>query len=283
MKVLLTNDDGVDANGLRALALALAGDSSLEVGVVAPAGDRSATSRSFTLGLLQVADLTDKYRMEGVGWLAVEGTPVDCVRLAAVGILGFIPDLVVSGINHGVNLGDDIAHSGTAAAAFEAATLGAPSIAISKQSAANELDFQSDGNWPLEDFHEPAAFARRLVHKLSDRPLPAGTLLNINWPGTDAPRDVRICRLGRRVYRGRLEQVGTDAGSLEYFVAGELDFERGREDDFSALGRGEVAVTPIRVDSTHEPLLAELEGLRLREDLAHTDMRQGLAHTDMRP
>lgn len=261
IKVLLTNDDGAQAHGLRALASALAEDPSLQIGVVAPACDRSATSRSFTLGPLPVADLSGQHGPEGVRWLAVEGTPVDCVRLAAVGILGFLPDIAVSGINHGVNLGDDIAHSGTAAAAFEAATLGAPGIVVSKQSAAGELDFQSHGNWHLDDFAGAAQFVRRLLHRLAENPLPARTLLNINWPA-GTPRDVRVCRLGRRVYRGHFEEVAGDFGEdTEYFIVGELDFERGREDDFSVLARGEVAITPVRVDCTNEALLGALDHL----------------------
>jgi 5'-nucleotidase len=269
MKILLTNDDGIAAHGLHALAITLAKDSSLDIGVVAPASERTAASRSFTLGLLSVADVTDQYQHEGISWLAVDGTPVDCVRLAAVGILGFVPDLVVSGINHGVNLGDDVAHSGTAAAAFEAATLGAPGIAISKQSAAYELDFRSNNDWELNDFLGAAEFIHTLIDGLKADPLPKRTLLNINWPGSDSPKDVSVCRLGRRTYRGQLQQVGTDAGSLAYFVSGELGYEHGRNDDFSALQRGDVAITPIRVDGTDDSLLTDLPGLRLRDALQH--------------
>src|SRR5262249_49310684 len=133
---------------------------------------------------------------------ATDGTPVDCVRFAALGLVnGFEADLVVSGINHGSNLGDDITYSGTVAAAFEAIVLGLPGIAISQQSRAREPDSRLGRE---SDSSPAAASGARLVEELEDVPMPPGTLLNINVPGRD-PDGVDITRLGKRIYRDTLE------------------------------------------------------------------------------
>src|SRR5690242_1488470 len=135
---------------------------------------------------------------------ATDGTPVDCVRLAWLGLVdGFKADLIVSGINHGPNLGDDITYSGTVAAALEAIVLGLPGIAVSQQSTAMELDFSGGEGF---DFGNAASFAARLVEEIEDVPLPEGTLLNINVPGCD-PKGVEVAALGKRLYRDELSLV----------------------------------------------------------------------------
>src|SRR6059058_4016414 len=179
MRVLLTNDDGIEAARLQTLRRALLALPGVELAVIAPDGNRSAMARSITTRRplwVQEVDFGD-----GTVGYATDGTPVDCVRLANLGLVeGFEADLVVSGINHGSNLGDDITYSGTVAAALEAIVLGLPGIAVSQQSSARELDFRTGREF---DFEASAAFVARVVEELESVPLPQGTLLNINVPG----------------------------------------------------------------------------------------------------
>src|SRR3954453_1479175 len=176
MRVLLTNDDGIEAEGLQALRRALlerGGD--LELAVIAPDGNRSAFARMITTRRpLWVSEVDFG---DGTKGYATDGTPVDCVRLANLGLIdGFRPDVVVSGINHGSNLGDDITYSGTVAAALEGGMLGVPAGAVAQQSAAGEMDFRLGDRF---NFGVAAAFAAPVVDRLDDVPLPAGTLLNV--------------------------------------------------------------------------------------------------------
>ena len=190
MRVLLTNDDGIQADGLQALRRALVALDDIELAVIAPDGNRSAMARSITTRRplwVEEVDFGD-----GTVGYATDGTPVDCVRLAALGLVGGAPELIVSGINHGSNLGDDITYSGTVAAALEGVVLGVPGIAVSQQSMAREMDFRLGVDF---DFEEAATFTARLVEELESVPLPAGTLLNVNCPAGDA-RGARATRLG---------------------------------------------------------------------------------------
>src|SRR5207248_3433752 len=196
MQVLLTNDAGIEAEGLQALRRALREVDGIELAVIAPDGNRSAMARSITTRRplwVEEVDFGD-----GTHGYATDGTPVDCVRLANLGLVeGFTAELVVSGINHGSNLGDDITYSGTVAAALEAIVLGLPGIAVSQQSSALELDFRAGAGF---QFQKAAAFTARLVAELENVPLPQGTLLNINVPGGE-PSGVEVARLGKRIYR----------------------------------------------------------------------------------
>ena len=200
--MLLTNDDGIEAAGLQALRSALLAVDGIELAVIAPDGNRSAMARSITTRRplwVEEVDFDD-----GTVGYATDGTPVDCVRLANLGLVdGFEAELVVSGINHGSNLGDDITYSGTVAAALEAIVLGLPGIAVSQQSSARELDFRVGTGF---DFGVAASFTARLVAELETAPLPAGTLLNVNVPGAP-PAGVEVARLGKRVYRDELSLV----------------------------------------------------------------------------
>src|SRR5246127_536277 len=202
MHVLLTNDDGIEAAGLQTLRKALLELPGIKLAVIAPDGNRSAMARSITTRRplwVQEVDFGD-----GTVGYATDGTPVDCVRLARLGLIeGFKAELVVSGINHGSNLGDDITYSGTVAAALEAIVLGLPGIAVSQQSRALELDFRDVHQF---EFGAAARFTARLVAELEDVPLPSGTLLNINVPGCE-PSGVEVARLGKRVYRDELTLV----------------------------------------------------------------------------
>ena len=247
MRVLLTNDDGIEAAGLQALRRALVAVPSVQLAVIAPDGNRSAMARSITTRRplwVQEVDFEDG----SVGY-ATDGTPVDCVRLANLGLVdGFGTELVVSGINHGSNLGDDITYSGTVAAALEAIVLGLPGIAVSQQSVSRELDFRVGSGF---DFDVAASFTARLVAELEDVPLPTGTLLNINVPGA-APEGVSVARLGKRVYRDELALVDESSGGRRlYRIYGDASFERDeKETDLAAVAEGRIAVTPIHFDLT---------------------------------
>ena len=175
---------------------------------------------------------------------------------------GFTAELVVSGVNHGSNLGDDITYSGTVAAAFEAIVLGLPGIAVSQQSRALELDFRGGAGF---DFSVAAAFTSRLVAELENVPLPQGTLLNINVPGAD-PDGVEVARLGKRIYRDELALVDEETeGRRLYRIYGDASFERDETGtDLAAVAHGRIAVTPIHFDLTDKEGLTALQ----RYDLA---------------
>ncbi len=263
MRILVTNDDGIDALGLRALCAALIDLDDIAVDVVAPDRDRTAAARSFAAG----RPLTlERRELESVdGCLVTDGTPVDCVRLGVLGALGPRPDLVISGINHGVNLGDDIGYSGTVAAAWEAAIHGLPAIAVSQQSRWRELDFNSAREWSEAEFAGAARLAVALVERVRRTPLPAGTLLNVNHPHAVAAR-VEACALGHRIYRGSLELLPAAAGEAQRgVIAGELDYERAEGIDFAALAGGAATVTLLRLRAAEPDAMPELRELRLEE------------------
>src|SRR3989440_9582054 len=167
MKVLLTNDDGIQATGLNAMRGALLGVPDVELAVIAPDSNRSATARSITT---REPLWVDEIEFDdGTSGFATDGTPVDCVRFAALGLVEFQPELIVSGINHGSNLGDDITYSGTVAAALEGVVLGIPAIAVSQQSDRAGLGYHHEGEF---HFDTVAAFAARIVEELDEFPLP---------------------------------------------------------------------------------------------------------------
>ena len=261
MRVLLTNDDGIEAAGLQALRRALVARPEVELAVIAPDGNRSAMARSITTRRpLWVQEVTFE---DGTIGFATDGTPVDCVRLANLGLIdGFATDLVVSGINHGSNLGDDITYSGTVAAAFEAIVLGLPGIAVSQQSSSLELDFRAGSGF---DFSVAADFTARLVAELETVPLPEATLLNINVPGA-APKGVAVAGLGKRIYRDELALVDeAGEGRRLYRIYGDATFEKDEVGtDLAAVAAGQIAVTPLHFDLTARDGLDALE----RHDLA---------------
>jgi 5'-nucleotidase len=233
----------------------------VELAVIAPDGNRSAMARSITTRRpLWVEEV--RFNDGTVGY-ATDGTPVDCVRLAWLGLVdGFKAELIVSGINHGSNLGDDITYSGTVAAALEAIVLGLPGIAVSQQSTGMELDFSSGAGF---DFSNAASFAARLVGEIEDVPLPQGTLLNINVPGCH-PKGVEVAALGKRLYRDELSLVDEGPGGRrQYRIYGDASFERDAVGtDLTAVSQGKIAVTPIHFDLTDRDGLETLQ----RYDLA---------------
>ena len=254
MRVLLTNDDGIEAEGLQVLRRHLAAVPEVELQTIAPDGNRSAIGRGITTRRpLMVGEVTFD---DGTVGYATDGTPVDCVRLAKLGLIpAWEPDLVVSGINHGANLGDDITYSGTVAAALEGVLLGLPAIAISQQSAAREMDFRLGDRF---DFDEGARFCARLVEELDRIPLPEGTLLNVNVPAGDAA-GVVAARLGKRIYRDELKLQSEEEGKRKYWIYGDdPGYQEIEGTDLAAVAAGYVAVTPLHLDLTYEAGLQDL-------------------------
>jgi 5'-nucleotidase len=259
MKVLLTNDDGIEAEGLQTLRRALLRVPDIELVVIAPDSNRSAMARSITTTRpLWVEEVEFE---DGTRGYATDGTPVDCVRLAKLGLVeGFEAELIVSGMNHGANLGDDITYSGTVAAALEGVVLGLPAIAVSQQSSAREMDFRLGDSF---DFEEGARFVARVVEQIAEVPLPEGTLLNVNCPAADAA-GVEVTRLGKRIYRDKLT-LAPDSdpacpGRRRYWVYGA---DHGYHDepgtDLAAVAAGRIAVTPLHFDLTDAAGMNALE------------------------
>ena len=242
MRILVSNDDGYLARGINALADALA--QIADVVVVAPDRNQSGASSSLTLHApLRVREVgADRY--------FVNGTPSDCVHLALSGFLDYDPDIVVSGVNHGANLGDDVIYSGTVAAAMEGRFLGLPAIAVSLVG--------RDG----DHFETAARVATDLVARLQASPLPSDLMLNVNVP--DVPYDelngARVTRLGFRHRSEHVVKTADPRGQTIYWIgpAGPGQ-DAGPGTDFEAIESGAVAVTPLKVDLTRHESLVELD------------------------
>jgi 5'/3'-nucleotidase len=267
LQVLLTNDDGIEADGLQALRRALLDLDGVRLVVIAPDGNRSAMARSITTRRpLWVEEVSFA---DGTSGYATDGTPVDCVRLARLGLVeGFEAQLVVAGINHGANLGDDITYSGTVAAALEGIVLGLPAIAVSQQSRGRSLDFRFDGGF---DFEVAAGFVARLVERLEDVPMPPRTLLNVNVPAGE-PTGVEVASLGRRIYRDELKvaphEDGTERRRRYWIYGSDPGFHDEPGTDLAAVSEGRVAVTPIHFDLTDRQGIEALRGFDLHSLLA---------------
>jgi 5'-nucleotidase len=261
MKVLLTNDDGIGATGLNALRRALLDVPSIDLAVVAPDSNRSATARSITFQ--QPLWVEEVEFGDGTSGFQTDGTPVDCVRLAALGLLDFEPEVIVSGINHGANLGDDITYSGTVAAALEGVVLGLPAIAVSQQADHGALDFRAGGAWQAQHFEQAAAFAARMVEQLAEVPVPEGTLLNVNVPSGPV-RGACACRLGKRVYNDRLELTEERDGRRRFRMYGDMpSHEQEDGTDFAAISDGCISVTPLHFDLNDLAGVEQLNGFDL--------------------
>ncbi len=245
MKILVSNDDGVYAPGIAALALEMSRLG--EVLVVAPDRDRSGASNSLTLDRPLMPEKLEN------GFIRVNGTPTDCVLLAVAGAFDFLPDVVVSGVNRGANLGDDVIYSGTVAAALEGRTLGMPALAVS-------LDIRSSS----VHYETAAQAARVLLESSAGLQLPPRTILNLNvpnrpWSELQGWRQTRLGHRGRADLPLRME----DPRGRECFwiaAVGPGD-DAGPETDFAAVAEGYVSVTPLQVDMTRReaaPALQEL-------------------------
>ncbi len=247
MLALLTNDDGYQAEGLRQLAREIA--KICEVLVVAPTADQSGSGHSLTL--------QRPLRINKVNGRSyhVDGTPTDAVMVAMYGILdNQLPDILISGINAGPNMGDDVTYSGTVAAAFEGAILGIPSIAVSCVAPENP------------DFLRAARFTRKLARKVLREGLPESSLLNVNIP---EPRKgkyagVQLTCLGKRVYHDILIENVDPRGKKYYWIGGEPEWEDLDHSDYSATKAGYISVTPLKMDMTDYRLREKLSEWKLK-------------------
>lgn len=252
MLILITNDDGVEAKGLQTLHSVLS--SKWDTVVVAPDREQSATSHSLTLNRsLRICDV-------GRNMYSVDGTPTDCVMFAVYSLLPQKPDLVVSGINHGANLADDVTYSGTVAAAIEGTLLGIPSVAIS---------VPKKGNPSFDQFHifEYAAhFAVRMVEVITREGMPEDTLLNVNIPNCDQKEieGIRITYLGKRLYRDVIERESGPNGQSYFRIAGSApDWEGGEDSDVRVIDRNMISVTPLHLDLTNYRAVERLKKWKL--------------------
>ncbi len=246
--ILVTNDDGIQSEGLRALATALreVGD----VTIVAPDREQSASSHSLTLH--------SPLRINKVepGSYAVEGTPTDCVYVATRSLMkgDGRPALVCSGINKGSNLGDDIHYSGTVSAAFEGTVLGIPSMAVSMV-----------GRGPYQ-FKTAADFAAKLARRMLEEKLPGDTLLNVNVPNVEPGKitGVAITRMGKRHYGDAVVENVDPRGRKYYWIGGaELDAEDIKGSDCNAVLETKISVTPLHLDLTNYAAIERLAGWKL--------------------
>jgi 5'/3'-nucleotidase len=241
-RILVTNDDGIFSEGIKLLAAALS--TLAEVWVVAPDREQSATGHALTLSRpLRMQRMEER-------WFAVDGTPTDCVNLGILHLLKESPpDLVCSGINFGLNLGDDVTYSGTVSATFEGTLLDIPSVAFS-QEVAEGFSF------------EPAArFARQVAELLLTQDLPRDLLLNVNVPAGEI-RGVSFTKLGRRTYKQSVIEKLDPRGRKYYWIAGTPQWKTASGTDYEAVSNGRISVTPLHLDLTHYPGLESLGPLR---------------------
>lgn len=243
MKILISNDDGFLAPGIKTLAQTL--KEIAEVTVVAPDRNRSGASHSLSL-VNPLRTMTNEN-----GFISVNGSPTDCVHLAVTGLLKEMPDMVVSGINEGSNLSDDVLYSGTVAAATEGRFLGLPSIAVSLAG-------------PKCTHYESAALiAKNLVLRLKDHPLPSDTILNVNVP--DLPltgiRGIQVTRLGtRHIAEPTIKTVDPRGRRIYWIGQPGPEQDAGPGTDFYAVNQGYVSVTPLHLDLTHYKVFDQLSG-----------------------
>jgi 5'-nucleotidase len=228
-KILLTNDDGIGASGLKTLESAVKDFG--EVYIVAPDQNRSAASHSFTLREpIKICEIKNR-------WFSVKGTPTDCVLIAHHGLFKKTINLVISGINDGPNMGDDVLYSGTVAAAIEGTILGIPSIAIS---------YRKNG--------VNSEIAKKLVSKLAQsllkNGLPKKTLLNINIPKNKI-KGIKVTRMGKRIYKDMAIKNNHPTGEITYMIDGELSWEIEPQTDFEAIENGYISITPLHLDMTN--------------------------------
>lgn len=240
--ILITNDDGIRAEGLKALASSLEGLG--RIVIVAPENEQSATSHSITL------DRPLRIKEYSPDSFSVSGTPTDCVLLAVHGILDSAPDLVVSGINHGPNMGEDVTYSGTVAAAIEGRILGIDSMAVSVTS------------WAPDSFEPAAKVSRRLASRILEREKGDPLLWNVNIPplSEGGIKGIKVTNLGSRVYNDTIVKKKDPRGKDYFWIGGgEPGWDSDENSDFASVSEGFVSVTPLIVDMTDYRTLFELE------------------------
>lgn len=259
MRILISNDDGIMAEGIKALATELSKEH--EVYVIAPDRERSAAGHSLTLHTpIRVEELEAKFGTKRI-WIT-SGTPGDCVKIGINAILSpeEKPDLIISGINHGPNLGTDILYSGTVSCAMEGAMMGIPSIAVSLASMSSEPEL----------FQNVAVFVRKFLHKVKEFNFPKKSILNINVPGL-MPEDmggVAITKLGGKMFTDEYDKRIDPRGKVYYWMAGELIRHCENDDsDINALRWNKVSITPITFEMTLNEVVPELEKALCSSDI----------------
>lgn len=247
MRILLTNDDGIQANGLRALYHGLL-EAGHDVRVVAPVTEQSAVGHAITISMPLRVKIFNEENFQGQG---VYGTPADCVKLGVTALLTEQPDLVVSGINAGANVGVDILYSGTVSAATEGALLGCPALAVSYDSFAQDADLSSQ-----------AAYAAMLIERIDWKRIPQQTVLNLNFPACDfeESRPLKLCRHTRAMYHDWYDQRHDPRGRPYYWLDGVIPADKLSPDsDRALLTQGHITLTPLRFDFTDTKTLDSLE------------------------
>jgi 5'-nucleotidase len=238
--VLLTNDDGIGAPGIQALRTCIG--PLWETIIVAPDREQSAASHALTLNRPLRVNRIDSRTM------AVDGTPTDCVMLSLTGLLKRKPDLVISGINNGANLGDDVIYSGTVAGAAESVILGVPAIAVSLADSGNT------------DFGQIAEIALKIARTVMNKTMPKGVFLNVNIPGQWTGKRFEITSLGSRSYRDVIVEKNDPRGRPYYWIGGQVEAWQGDETcDFASIDRGNVSITPLHLNMTASHALEELK------------------------
>lgn len=255
MIILLTNDDGIYAEGIQVLGETLLQVENVEIYIVAPDHERSATGHAITMHRPLRAEKVKFYHNPLLKGWSVNGTPSDCVKLAIEYLLPQKPDLVISGINWGENLGTDILYSGTVSAAIEAMILGVPAIAVSLAKQENP------------EYRFTANFLRRFLRIFDEYNLPKNTLLNINIPGNNHREiaGVAITRLGLRLYRNAFEKRVDPRGRNYYWLAGKAvdDVDQEAKDtDIAAINNAYISITPLHFDLTNYPLIKKLQEIK---------------------
>jgi 5'-nucleotidase len=255
MRILLTNDDGIHAEGLQALRRVFEQDPDNEIYIVAPDRERSGSGHSITLTQpLRVLEVIyDNPRVKGY---AIDGTPSDCVKLALKAILPKDPDVIVSGINNGANLSTDVLYSGTVSAAIEGIMLGVPAVAVSLT------------QFGAEDYSYAAQFTNNVLDRVVHNDLPPNTLLNINIPPGSCQeiRGLVITHLGVRQYEHIFERRTDPFGRTYYWLAGEpVEVDHDPAADITAVREGKISVTPIHFDLTNYGIIESLADWNLAE------------------
>ena len=239
--ILVTNDDGIGSHGLRALASAL--KSIGDVYIVAPQTEQSAVSHALTMHRpLRYTSIDERT-------YSVNGTPTDCVIIGVNKLLPVKPDVIVSGINHGGNLGDNITYSGTVAAAMEGTMIGIPSMAVSLVL----NDPENLGNRALlKKFKTAAEYARLITEKILSHGLPRDTLLNVNIPDVEKIKGISITRQGKLTYDNAIKNINDPWGRTCYWIGGGTPvWESGDNTDLDAVHKGYISITPIHMDLTN--------------------------------
>lgn len=261
MNILLSNDDGIYANGIRALSEKLSED--YDVYIIAPNQERSAAGHSITLNSpLRVEETEPKYG--SIRSWAVSGTPGDCVKIGVNAVLeeNEKPDIIISGINHGPNLGHDIIYSGTVSCAVEGAMMNIPSIAVSLNSYKPDFD----------DFLFSAEFISSLIPKLNRFKFPEKSILNVNIPGI--PKDeitgVAVTEMGGRMFTDNYEKRVDPRGKVYYWMAGKLSNEKDDDNtDITAIRQNKISISPLTFNLTRKDVISDLDSVLCQDNICN--------------